>query len=136
MTAPATTVFNRLPRYAIVGAICAGLYNGVMIGGAAIHVHYVISTLVAYVLVVAVGYWLHCSFTFSQTFGWRSLGRYVMVTAVNVPVSIGLMWVLHDLAKLPMLVASPTLTLMLVVWNYLASRWAIHRPAPAGPAAP
>jgi putative flippase GtrA len=128
-------LFNHLPRYAIVGAICAGIYNATMIVGAAAHVHYVVSTLIAYVEVVAVGYALHCLFTFSQSFGVASAVRYVLVTAINIPISIGLMFVLHDLLRLPMIVASPTLTLMLVVWNYLASRWALLRlgsPPPGG----
>ena len=30
-----TTVFSHLPRYTIVGAICAAIYNVVMIAGAA-----------------------------------------------------------------------------------------------------
>jgi putative flippase GtrA len=120
-------LFHHLPKYAIVGAICASIYNATMIIGAAAHVHYVVSTLVAYVEVVAVGYALHCLFTFSQSFGLASLARYVLVTSINIPVSIALMWLLHDLLRLPMLAASPTLTLMLVLWNYLSSRWAILR---------
>ena len=80
--------------------------------------------------VVTVGYVLHCTFTFAQTFGWHSLVRYVLVTAINIPISIALMFVLHDLARLPMIVASPALTVLLVVWNYAASRWAILRRPP------
>ena len=124
-------MFRHISRYLVVSVLCAGIYNLVMFAGAWIGVHYAVSTVVAFVLIVATGYVLHCTFTFSQTFGWGSAVRYGAVMLVNLPVNLGLMFVLHDLLHVPVPVASVALTVILFAWNFLMSRWAIlRRPVP------
>jgi len=118
-------MFKPIPRYVLVGALCATLYNATMIVGDWAGLHYVVSTLIAFVLVVSLGYYLHCTFTFSERLSLRGLARYTAAMIVSLPLSVGGMFLLRDMAHLPMMVASPTLTVLLFGWNYLATHWAV-----------
>lgn len=114
-----------IPRYVIVGALCAALYNVTMIAGDRLRIHYAVSTVVAFVMIVALGYVLHCKFTFSEALSLRGLVRYTAAMILSLPLSLGGMFLLRDLAHLPMVIASPTLTALLFGWNYLATHWAV-----------
>ena len=46
--------FGHVPRYVVVGAFCAGLYNVIMNVGDALLIGYVWSTIFAFVLLVLV----------------------------------------------------------------------------------
>ena len=117
--------FDRIPRYALVGALCAGLYNLIMIAGDAAGVNFVASTVVAFVVNVLVGYTLHCRFTFSEPMTVRGLARYTAAMLLNLPLSIGGVWLLHGVVRAPMWLASPVVTALLFVWNYVATHWAV-----------
>jgi len=117
--------FGHIPRYVVVGAFCAGLYNAIMIAGDALKVSYVWSTVFAFVLLVLVGYALHCLYTFSEKLSVRGLARYTGAMLLTLPLSLGGIWLFRGLAHLPMWIASPLLTLSLFVWNFVATRWAV-----------
>ena len=117
--------FDRIPRYVVVGALCAGLYNLIMIAGDALGVNFVASTCLAFVVNVLVGYTLHCRFTFSEAMSWRGLARYTAAMLLNLPLSIVGIWLLHGAVRLPMWLASPLLTAVLFAWNYIATHWAV-----------
>jgi len=117
--------FNRIPRYTVVGALCAGIYNLTMIVGDAVRVHYAASTMIAFVLIVVTGYLLHCLWTFSEKLSWMSFVRYAAAMTLNLPFSLGGMFLLKDLAHAPMWIASPLLTALLFGWNFLAAHWAV-----------
>ena len=117
--------FDRIPRYVLVGALCAGLYNLIMIAGDALGVHFVASTVFAFVVNVLVGYTLHCRFTFSEPMTWPGLARYTAAMLLNLPLSIVGIWLLHDVVRLPIWLASPLLTAFLFAWNYVATHWAV-----------
>ena len=117
--------FDRIPRYVLVGALCAGLYNVIMIAGDAVGVHFVASTCVAFVVNVLVGYTLHCRFTFSEPMTWRGLARYTAAMLLNLPLSFAGIWLLHGVLKLPMWAAAPLVTAFLFAWNYVATHWAV-----------
>jgi putative flippase GtrA len=114
-----------IPRYVLVGALCAGLYNVIMIAGDALGVHFVVSTVVAFVLNVLVGYTLHCRFTFSERMTWSGLGRYTAAMLLNLPLSLVGVWLLNGVLRLPMWLASPLVTVLLFAWNYVATHWAV-----------
>jgi putative flippase GtrA len=118
-------MFHRIPRYIVVGALCAVIYNIFMVLGDAIGVHYLWSTVVAFIALVLLGYLLHCRFTFSQPMSLSGLARYAAAMALTLPLSAGGMYVLRDLLRVPMTAAAPTVTVSLFVWNYLAARWAV-----------
>lgn len=120
-------------RYLMVGGLCAGVHNLIMIAGAWAHLHYVASTAVSYVVVMLLGYWLHTHVTFSVQANRRAFWRYAGATAMNYPLWLVLMFVFCDLIGLPMIVASPLGTVLFLIWNYLISRWAIlHSGQPQG----
>ena len=126
-------------RYMAVGGVCALAHNLVMIGGAALGLHYLVSAVFSFALVVLVGYGLHAAVTFGQRFSLSAFGRYALAMAGNYPLTIALLFVFCDLLHAPMAVASPVATVVLMAWNYLTSRWAIARnlaPAHAQDAAP
>jgi putative flippase GtrA len=117
--------FDRIPRYTIVGAICAAIYNGMMIAGDALGVHYAVSTGVAFVIIVIAGYALHCLWTFSEKLSVRGFSRYTAAMLLTLPFSLGGMYLLRDLAHLPMWFASPLLTAVMFCWNFIATHWAV-----------
>jgi putative flippase GtrA len=117
--------FDRIPRYALVGALCAGLYNVIMIAGDAAGVNFVLSSVFAFAVNVAVGYTLHCRFTFSEPMTVRGLARYTAAMLLNLPLSIGGVWLLHGVLRAPMWLASPVVTALLFIWNYVATHWAV-----------
>jgi len=119
-------MIDRRPvRYVLVGALCAGVHNLIVIGAHYFGVHYVVSTLISYVVVVLLGYGLHTFFTFSRSLSFGAFARYAAAMVMNYPLSVLTMFLLVDIAKLSYPLASPLSTLMLMGWNYFASRWAI-----------
>ena len=117
--------FDRIPRYTIVGAICAAIYNGMMIAGDAIGVHFAVTTAAAFVIIVLAGYLMHCLWTFSEQLSLRGFARYAAAMTLTLPASLGGMWLLKDLAHLPMWFASPFLTAAMFCWNFVATHWAV-----------
>jgi putative flippase GtrA len=123
-------------RYLLVGGVCAGVHNAIMIGGAALGVHYLISSLVSYSTVVVIGFLLHSYFTFSAPAAWPSFAKYAAGMMLNYPLWVALMFLLCDVGRLPMTIASPAGTVMMLAWNFAVSRWAIfRRPGDPPPAA-
>jgi putative flippase GtrA len=118
-------MMHTVPRYLLVGLTCALLHNAVMIGCDLIGIHYVVSSLISYAIVVVCGFALHSYFTFEQHPSVKSFLRYAAGMASNYPASIVLMFVLCDLAMLPVWAAAPIATVILFAWNYLTTRWAI-----------
>jgi putative flippase GtrA/SAM-dependent methyltransferase len=110
-----------------VGLTCAALHNAILIGLDRFGVHYVVSSVVSFVVVVVVGYALHTKVTFQAARGFASFVRYAAAMSANYPLIVALLFLMVTLAGLPVLIASPAGTLILFGWNYLASRWAIVR---------
>jgi putative flippase GtrA len=117
--------FDRIPRYTVVGAACAAIYNGMMIGGDALGFHYALTTGAAFVIIVVAGYLLHCLWTFSEQLSARGFWRYTAAMLLTLPASLGGMWLLKDVAHLPMWFASPFLTGVMFCWNFVATHWAV-----------
>jgi putative flippase GtrA len=111
--------------YPAVAAFCALLHNAIVIGGDWLGIHYAIASTISFFTVAAAGYLLHCAITFRTSPQWRSFGRYLVAMAFNLPLSILALFLFHDLAGLPMVIASPAATLALFVANYFLSAWAI-----------
>ena len=109
-------------RYLIVGGLCALVHNAIMIGGSALGLHYVISTVASYVVVVVLGFLLHSHFTFSVQAEWGSFMKYALAMSLNYPLWLVLMFLLCDQAHLPMLIASPLGTVLMLAWNFTISR--------------
>ena len=117
-------------RFFTVGLLCALLHNAIMIAGDWVGLHYVASSLVSFAIVVAVGYWLHSGWTFPGAARGRTpFARYALTMAANLPLSIAGMFVLVDLAGLPVSAAAPAVTVLLAAFNFVGGRWALARRA-------
>jgi putative flippase GtrA len=115
-------------RFFTVGLVCALTHNAIMIGGDWAGLHYVVSSLISFAVVVLLGFWLHSSWTFPDAQRSRvSFARYAGTMALNLPLSIALMFVFVDLAHLPVAIAAPLVTVLLAAFNFVAGRWALAR---------
>ena len=114
-------------RFFTVGLACALLHNAIMIGGDWAGLHYVASSLISFALVVLVGYWLHSGWTFpGAERGGVTFARYTLTMALNLPLSIAGMFVFVDLVGVGVPIAAPTVTVLLAVFNFVGSRWALR----------
>ena len=118
-------LLRHLGAYGFVSAACVILNIVILIGGAFLGVHYVLSTLVSYVLCVLLGYVLHTRFSFQSTFTPASFAKYAAAMSVNIPSAVLAVWLLHDALRLPMFAAAPASTALLAALNYTLNCWAI-----------
>ncbi|MEO6341075.1 MAG: GtrA family protein [Caulobacteraceae bacterium] len=122
-----TFLLSSKVRFLMVSGVCALLHNVIMIGGDRLGLHYLASSLVSYVVVMLVGFCLHVGFTYQETASARSFFRYALAMAANYPLSVALMFVQCDLIGLPVAIAAPVATVLLLAWNFGATRWAVVR---------
>jgi putative flippase GtrA len=114
-------------RFFAVGLACALLHNAIMIAGDWAGLHYVASSLVSFAVVVAVGYWLHSAWTFpGAPRGRTTFARYALTMAANLPLSLAGMFAFVDLAGFAVALAAPAVTVLLMAFNFIAGRWALH----------
>jgi putative flippase GtrA len=114
-------------RFFSVGLMCALLHNAIMIGGDWVGLHYVVSSLISFAIVVLVGYGLHSWWTFpGAERGVMSFALYTLTMALNLPLSLVGMFALVDLAGLGVPIAAPAVTVMLAAFNFLGGRWALR----------
>lgn len=100
------------------------LHIAIMIAGDAVGLHYVVSSVVSLVIVTAVGYVLHSSWTYPRAErGAPSLTRYLLLVGGNFPLSLAGLFVFVDLLGVSVPIAAPVVTVFLVGFNYVASRW-------------
>lgn len=116
-------------RFLAVGGLCAALHNAILILGDFAGAHYVVSSIVSFAVVVVAGYLLHRRFTFRMSVQNPSFGRYVLGMAANFPLSLAALFVLVDMVGMPVWIAAPLSTCLLILWNYAATRWALVRTA-------
>lgn len=113
-------------RALAVGLTCALVHNAIMIAGDWIGLHYAVSLVFSFLIVVVIGYWLHSGWTFTAAVRSRSsFRRYAVVASANYPVSLAGMFVFVDLVGLSVPVASPIVTVLLFAMNFLGNRWAL-----------
>jgi putative flippase GtrA len=102
-----------------------------MIGGDWLGAHYVVSSIVSFIVVTSLGYWLHSLWTFPGVQrGGVPFARYVLTIAANLPLSIAGMFVFVDLARLSVALAAPVVTVLLAAYNFIAARWALRAGRP------
>ena len=116
-----------LVRFYGVGLACALLHNAIMIAGDWLGAHYAVSSVASYIIVVLFGYCLHTAWTWPGTpRAGMSLARYAATMAANLPLFVAGMYLFVDLAALPVPIASPLVTVILMAFNFVAVRWALR----------
>ena len=113
-------------RYMIVGLVCAGLHNVVMISADYAGLHYQLSLVVSVVVTGLVGYILHSLYTFERRLTGARLSRFMSGIAVGFVLNFVLMYLMCDLMGLAVPIATPIATVLLFFFNFAAARWAIH----------
>ena len=108
-----------IPRYLVVGGGLALLSNAILIVFDQFGIHYIVSCVVAFVITLILAYGLHTHWTFDAKRSLSGLLRYGAAMALNLPLSVALLFVLVSLAGLTMAVAAPLATIALTVLNYL-----------------
>lgn len=115
----------RLSRYAAVGLFCALASNLLMIAGDLAGLHYSVSAIICFVLVTPMAYAFHSGYTFGEEPSLRGFGRFAFGSLSSIPLWIALMAICVSGLHLPMLTASPLVTVLVFLWNYAAAHWSI-----------
>ena len=110
-----------IPRYLVVGGALALLSNAILIAFDHFGIHYVISCVVAFVITLILAYGLHTHWTFGAERSLSGLLRYGGAMALNLPLSVALLFVLVSISGLTMAVAAPAATVILTAFNYLVA---------------
>jgi putative flippase GtrA len=128
----AGALLRHLPslRYLMVGAFCALLgilmqAIGVLVFGA----HYALSTVVAFLILLPLSFYIHKTVTF-QTQGPLSPKRFLLYTlqwSAMLVVNIGLLALFVDVLHLHVGLAIPLVTLIIHVITFLYSRSYVFR---------
>lgn len=114
-------------RFYTVGLACALLHNGIIIGGGWLGLHYALSSVLSFAIVVPFGFWLHSAWTFPGTRrSSTTFARYTLTMAANLPLFVAGMYLFADLLGLPTELASPLVTVLVAVFNFIGGRWALR----------
>lgn len=120
---------SRYPlRYLIVSGLCLLTHNVILIVADAGGLASWLAILLSFGIVATGGYIGHSKFTFDQKLSLSAYFRYSFAMIANVPIVFVLVWFLHDFLGLPMVIGAPLSSVLMLVMNYVLSRWAILRP--------
>ncbi len=118
-------------RFLTVGFACALLHNAIMLGGYWLGLHYAVSSVISFAIVVAFGYWLHSTWSFPNAERGRTpFARYALIASANLPLSLAAMFAFVDLGGVSVPLATPLVTVLLVLFNFLGGRWALKVAGP------
>lgn len=119
--------FHEPSRYLLVGAVCALFNNIILIGGDAAGLHYSLSILLTFALVLPASYFAHAWWTFGAPASWPAFGRFIAGSMSSLLVASFAVWLFRGLFDLPMLIAAPLATVAMTAYNYLVAKWAVTR---------
>lgn len=117
----------RFFRYARVGAICAVLNNIFLIAIVGTGFGYLPGLMIVGLPMLVIGFALHTILTFEVKLTATAFLRYSLAMLANYPMWIASLFILCDVMKLPIFIASPAGTLFVFFWNYVSTHWAIAR---------
>ncbi|WP_197410872.1 GtrA family protein [Novosphingobium sp. FSW06-99] len=120
-----TAIEREQVRYIFIGGICAVINNVVLIGGNRLGYSYVWLTVLSSFISGSIAYGLHAHYSFRRRKTWRAYGQFLCGTSVGIPLAVVTLAVLVTLLGLPMWIASPTSTVMMMLYNYGFARLAI-----------
>jgi putative flippase GtrA len=119
----------RFIRYVGVGAICAVLNNIFLIAIVGMGFGYLPGLMIVCLPMLVIGFALHTILTFEVKPTARAFLRYSLAMFANYPMWIASLFMLCDVMKLPIFIASPAGSLFVFFWNYVSTDWAIARSA-------
>ncbi|TPG09628.1 GtrA family protein [Sphingomonas oligophenolica] len=101
------------------------MHNGIVIGAAWAGAGLLGATALSFCLMVVIGYLLIGAIVFRAAPTRTGFVRYTLAMAANFPVATSLLFVLAVPLHLPVAIASPVVTLLMMIINFVAARWAI-----------
>lgn len=123
-----TKVFNaERRRYLVIGGSCALLNNALLIGGDALGLHYAVTIVAAFILVLPISYIFHARWTFFAPISLPALWRYVLGSLSGLGLASFTIWLLNVMLGIPMWLAAPLATAKMVIYNFLMTRWSVRR---------
>lgn len=112
-------------RYLKVGALIAVINNILLIVGDLTGIGYAGLLLLTWIVGGSLGYLLHSSYTFSISPSYLAYGRFMGGVALGIPLSFAVLAGFKSGLGLPMWIAAPAATIVMIVYNYLSARLAI-----------
>jgi len=119
------TLVGRSWRYTVIGLVCALANYAVMLANDFLGGHYLLGTVISFLIVTPMAYLLHSSFTFAEPFSIKAFLRFVGGVASAYPVAAGLMIILCSGLRLSVAIATPIATVLIFGWNFAAAHWSI-----------
>ena len=131
-----TRLLVRGPRYVAVSLVCVLINNLLLIELDRLGVYYGFNVLISAAVMIPFSFAMQVHITFACEPSWRSFVRYAMILLVNTPAAWLLLALIHDKGGLAMIYAAPIVTMVMFVWNFAGSHWAllIRKPTAGKPA--
>jgi putative flippase GtrA len=126
----------RGPRYVAVSVVCVLINNLLLIGLDSAGVYYGLNVLISAALMIPLSFAMQVHITFACEPSWRAFAKYAAVMLVHTPAAWLLLALIHDRGGVPMLYSAPIVTVLMFVWNFVGSHWALlaRKPAASSPA--
>jgi putative flippase GtrA len=122
---PSLPMIRQSVRYSAVGAVCACASNLIIIGGDLTGINDQVALVLAVATVTPLGYILQSWFTYGSPLSMQHFMRFLCGVGVGTLWFVLLMTLFQRIIGMPVWIASPLTTLLVFVWNFAASRWAI-----------
>jgi len=123
--APKMPTIGQSVRYSMVGAVCAVASNLIIIGSNLAGINDQVAIVLAVAIVTPLAYILQSWFTYGSPLSVQRFMRFLGGVGVGTLWFVLLMTLFQRIMGMPVWIASPLTTLLVFVWNFVASRWAI-----------
>lgn len=126
----------RGPRYLAVSLVCVLVNNILLIGLDRLGVYYGLNVLISAAVMIPFSFALQVRVTFACPATLRAFFRYAAILLVNTPAAFLLLALIHDWGRVSMPYAAPAVTMIMFLWNFVGSHWALlaRRRAPGAAA--
>lgn len=114
-------------RYAVNGAICAAINNVILIVGDRLGGNHLFLVFLTWLIGSSVGFALHARISFRAPLRLAGYVQFMAGGAFGMPLAFALLVFLADICRLPMVIAAPIMTAIMILYNYLNARLAIIR---------
>lgn len=118
---------QRAVRYLVGGALCAILNNLILIAGSYLGFGYVGLAVAGYAITGTFGYVFQSLITFRRQLRWSSYSLFMSGSLLGLIASIAILYVLCTLLSLPMWIAAPLLTGVMLIYNYISAKFSTMR---------
>ena len=114
-----------LSRYTVIGVLSVLANNVILIAGEMIGLHYAVSSVVCFLVIGALAYVAHAQITFSAESTFIGYLRYCGTQLFGLVLTLALLAAMIDLLEWQMWIAAPVLSVAMLVYTFIATRWAV-----------